>query len=154
MSPGRHSCMRPNLFISMSSIPDLVPSHPTPPSGVRLRPLLWIAAVIWLCILRRSEGSPRLFSSTILSENFLTMNGGNGFGASRRLRGRHPQRFFLQCDRDLIYKNFDAAPIHPLEIRRSPTISLAAGCQIGPVRAPADVRRTAHFHVAQRRMWP
>jgi len=31
--------------------------------------------------------------------------------------------------------------------------SLAAGRPMDPVRASADVRRAAHFHVAQRRMW-
>src|SRR4029450_3018655 len=50
-------------------------------------------------------------------------------------------------------KKFCRIQTVPLEKKCSFPISLAAGCQIGPVRAPAGVRRTAHFHVAQRRMW-
>jgi hypothetical protein len=50
---------------------------------------------------------------------------------------------------------FFSRPGLPLlkKIERFPNRS-APGCQTDSVRASADVRRAAHFHVAQRRMWP
>jgi hypothetical protein len=50
-------------------------------------------------------------------------------------------KFFSQPDMPLL-KKFERFPK-----------SLGAECQTDSVRASADVRRTAHFHVAQRRMW-
>jgi len=49
--------------------------------------------------------------------------------------------FFSRSDLSLLKKN-SAFPK-----------SLPAGGPLDPVRASADVRRAAHFHVAQRRMW-
>lgn len=57
-------------------------------------------------------------------------------------------------NREIKYlKNFYHIRFGPLEKNWPFPKSLAAGSQKVPVRASADVRRTAHSHVAQRRMW-
>jgi len=50
----------------------------------------------------------------------------------------------------LLNKNFCGGVLKNISVLLN---RLPPGGQMDPVRASADVRRAAHFHVAQRRMW-